>query len=297
MRVSRRAQSAVRRRAGSLRMRVLAGLGMAVLAAAVVAACSGVRDGGSSGPDLGGRQVTVAVENSYLPFSYINAATGEAEGWDYDLLAEMCARLNCEPVFVPIPWEPTLATVGRGDIDMAANGIVINVERDKIVDYADSYSSARQYLFVRTEEDRFSGPDDLAAGDYVLAAQVSTVNSAKAVELVGEDRVVTFAHFGDAVAAVADGEADAFLHLLKDGQELMGPHADAVRIAGEPVAQLDYGFIFAEGSDLVAPFNEALAAMKADGTLAELNDRYFGPSFSVTPADIAPPVYNDPPTP
>ena len=275
---------------------VLAAVGVAVLAVAVVA-CSGVRDSGSSVPDLGGRQVTVAVENSYLPFSYINAATGEAEGWDYDLLAEMCARLNCEPVFVPIPWAPTLATVGRGDIDMAANGIVINAERDKIVDYADSYSSARQYLFVRTDEDRFSGPDDLADGDYVVAAQVSTVNSAKAVELVGEDRVVTFAHFGDAVAAVADGEADAFLHLLKDGQELMGPHADAVRIAGEPVAQLDYGFIFAEGSDLVAPFNEALAAMKADGTLAELNDRYFGPSFSITPADIAPPVYNDPPTP
>lgn len=296
MQVNGRAESAVRLRRGLLRMRVLTGLGLAALAAVVVA-CSGVRDGGSSGPDLGGREVTVAVENSYLPFSYINAATGEAEGWDYDLLAEMCARLNCEPVFVPIPWAPTLATVGRGDIDMAANGIVINAERDKVVDYADSYSSARQYLFVRVDEDRFSGPEDLAEGDYVVAAQVSTVNSTKAVELVGEDRVVTFAHFGDAVAAVADGEADAFLHLLKDGQELMGPHADAVRIAGEPVAQLDYGFIFAEGSDLVAPFNEALAAMKADGTLAELNDRYFGPSFSITPADIAPPVYNDPPTP
>ena len=270
---------------------------LAVVAAVVVVACSGEEGGGGSEADLGGRQVTVAVENSYLPFSYINAATGEAEGWDYDLLAELCARLNCEPVFVPIPWEPTLATVGRGDIDMAANGIVINAERDKIVDYADSYASARQYVFVRADDDRIDGPEDLADGDYVIAAQVSTVNSAKATELVGEENVVTFAHFGDAVAAVANGQADAFLHLLKDGQELMGPNAAAVRIAGEPVVQLDYGFIFAEGSDLVAPFNEALAAIKADGTLAELNDRYFGPSFSITPDDIAPPVYNDPPSP
>lgn len=212
-------------------------------------------------------------------------------------LAELCSRLNCEPVFVPIPWEPTLATVGRGDIDMAANGIVINAERDRIVDYADSYSSARQYVFVRADEDRFSDLEGLAGGDYAVAAQVSTVNSAKAAELVGEDRVVTFADLGGAVAAVATGEADAFLHLLNDGQELMGPHADAVRILGEAVAQLDYGFIFSEGSDLVAPFNEALAAMKADGTFAEIHDRYFGPSFSITPDDIAPPVYTDPPTP
>ena len=281
-----------------LRMSATLRLCSAVLAVAVLTACSGVRGGeDGSGADLGGRQVTVAVENSYLPFSYINAATGEAEGWDYDMLAELCARLNCEPVFVPIPWEPTLATVGRGDIDMAANGIVINAERDKIVDYADSYASARQYVFVRADEDRFATPDELADGDYLVAAQVSTVNSAKAEELVGKENVVTFAHFGDAVAAVANEEADAFLHMLKDGQELMGPNAAAVRIVGDPVAQLDYGFIFAEGSDLVAPFNEALAAMKADGTLADLNDRYFGPSFSITPDDIAPPVYNNPPSP
>ncbi|MDP6434067.1 MAG: hypothetical protein QF498_01475, partial [Arenicellales bacterium] len=32
-------------------------------------------------PDLGGRTVTIAVDNAYLPFSYIPADTGVAEGW------------------------------------------------------------------------------------------------------------------------------------------------------------------------------------------------------------------------
>src|SRR5690606_4276337 len=35
-------------------------------------------------PDLGGREVTIAVENAYPPFNYVNPATGEGEGWDYD---------------------------------------------------------------------------------------------------------------------------------------------------------------------------------------------------------------------
>ena len=243
--------------------------------------------------DLGGRQVTVAVENAYLPFSYINAVSGEAEGWDYDILAELCSRLNCEPVFVPIPWDPTLEIVGSGDIDMAANGIVINPERDLIVDFADSYGSAKQYLFVRSDEDRFSGAHELKEGGYVVAAQVNTVNSAKATELVGEDNVVTFALLEEAMAAVVAGEADAFLHMLKDGQELAGLYADEVRIAGDPLVQVDYGFIFSEGSDLVEPFNKALAAIKDDGTLAELNEQYFSASFSISPEDIAPPVYED----
>ena len=258
--------------------------------AALVLACGG----GGSAADLGGRKVTVAVENSYLPFSYVDAATGEARGWDYDMLAELCERLDCEPVFVPMPWEPTLAAVGRGDIDMAASGIVINAERERIVDFSDSYASAYQYLFARVGEDRFNSAGELSDSDYTVATQVNTVNSEKAVELVGAESVVTFAHLGEAVAAVADGEADAFIHLLKDGQELMGPHASEVRIVGDPLEKLDYGFIFSEGSDLVAPFNEMLEAMGDDGSLDEISDRYFGPSFSITPEDIAPPVYDYP---
>ena len=206
---------------------------LVVTAVAVTAlACSDPQDSESQDlvADLDGRQVTVAVENAYLPFSYINAASGEAEGWDYDILAELCSRLNCEPVFVPIPWEPTLETVGRGDIDMAANGIVIKADRDLIVDFADSYGSARQYLFVRAEEDRFSGAHELLDGDYVVAAQVNTVNSDKAIALVGEDNVATFAFLEEAMAAVVSGEADAFVHMLKDGQKLAGPYADEVRI-------------------------------------------------------------------
>jgi len=34
---------------------------------------------------LGGREVTIAVENAYLPFNYIDPETGEPAGWDYDV--------------------------------------------------------------------------------------------------------------------------------------------------------------------------------------------------------------------
>ena len=45
-------------------------------------------------PDLGGRTVTVAVENAYPPFNVLNEETGEGEGWDYDTLGEICGRLE-----------------------------------------------------------------------------------------------------------------------------------------------------------------------------------------------------------
>jgi polar amino acid transport system substrate-binding protein len=49
-------------------------------------------------PDLDGREVTVAVENAYLPFNYIDPDTGEWSGWDYDVWDEICVLLNCVPV-------------------------------------------------------------------------------------------------------------------------------------------------------------------------------------------------------
>ena len=79
-----------------------------VLAALALAACTPAAateaPGGTSAeglPDLGGREVTVAVENQYLPFNYIDPATGEAAGWDYEVWNEICRLLNCVPVCVP----------------------------------------------------------------------------------------------------------------------------------------------------------------------------------------------------
>ena len=56
-------------------------------------------------PDLGGRTVTVAVENAYLPFNYIDSETSEPAGWDYDAWTTICERLNCVPDYQEAAWE------------------------------------------------------------------------------------------------------------------------------------------------------------------------------------------------
>ena len=84
-------------------------------------------------PDLGGRTVTVAVDNAYIPFSFIDNETGEALGWDYDVLEEICARLNCVPEWVEAAWEGLIIAVSRGEYDVSAGGITITDERKEVV--------------------------------------------------------------------------------------------------------------------------------------------------------------------
>ena len=55
---------------------------------------------------------------------------------------------------------------------------------------------------------------------------------------------------------------------------------DEVRLLAAPLHTDLLGFIFPKGSDLVAPVNAALTAMKEDGTLDALTSRWFGESES-----------------
>ena len=114
-------------------------------------------------PDLSGREITIAIENAYLPFNYISLETGEAEGWDYDFISEACARLNCVPVYQEFAWDTMIASVAEGQFDMAADGITITEERAQQVDFSDGYIALEQRLLVRIDETRFASAEELAA--------------------------------------------------------------------------------------------------------------------------------------
>ena len=49
----------------------------------------------------------------------------------------------------------------------------------------------------------------------------------------------------------------------------------ALKIVGDKLGVEDFGFIFPKGSDLVAPMNAGIAALKADGTIDALNRKWF----------------------
>ena len=55
----------------------------------------------------------------------------------------------------------------------------------------------------------------------------------------------------------------------------IGADPGVFKTVGEPVGSDQFGYIFAKGSDLVAPFNAAIASMKADGTIDALNRKWF----------------------
>ncbi|MCH8875987.1 MAG: phosphate/phosphite/phosphonate ABC transporter substrate-binding protein [Chloroflexi bacterium] len=231
-------------------------------------------------PDLGGREVTIAIENAYLPFNFVLLDTGEADGWDYDFINEACKRLNCEPVWQEFAWDTMIAAVADGQFDMAADGITITEERAQSVDFTDGYINLEQRLLVRIDDDRYASLAELAAdADARLSQQIGTTNYTVAEAAVGDDRIQTFDDFGQAVQAVVSGDTDGTVVDETAGQGYLGANKDQLKLIGPSLSSDQLGFIFPLGSPLVGPFNAAIAEMKEDGFLQQINLKWFGPDF------------------
>ena len=226
-------------------------------------------------PDLGGREITIAVENAYLPFNYIDPETGEGIGWDYDAWAIICERLNCVPVFVETAWDGMIVAVSNGEYDVAADGITITEERAEVVDFSEGYIQLAQVVLVRAEEDRFADAEELGAGDFIVGSQPGTTNYQTAADLVGEERIQAYETFGVAVQALLAGDVDAVIMDNVASMGYMGAEEGRLAIVGEPLTSEELGFIYPKGSELVEPVNLALQSMRDDGTLDELFQTWF----------------------
>jgi polar amino acid transport system substrate-binding protein len=262
--------------------------------ALVVAACAtpggeAVTDGTTEAglPDLGGRTVTVGVENAYLPFNYIPKGATEGQGWDYDVWRAICDLLNCTPEFVESAWPAVIDITAQGDLDTAADGISITEERKEIVDYSDPYMVVQQKFIVRLDDDRYpTAQAFIDDPDAIVATQVGTTNFQLAVDLVGEDRIQAFDQFGLAIQALIAGDVDAVIIDDAAGLGYVGENADQIKTIDDPLQSDPLGFIFPKGSDLVDPVNQALAVLKENGTLEELGRKYFTDAFQITYDDI-----------
>jgi polar amino acid transport system substrate-binding protein len=232
-------------------------------------------------PDLGGRTVVAVTENAYTPLNFVDPATGEAVGWEYDAVNEICRRLNCVVDWQLSSWDAMIPAVKDGQFDVGMDGITINDERKQQVDFSEPYMTSQQFMLVRADEERFTTPQEFADDEELLiGSQAGTTNFYTAVyEVLDGDeqnpRIVNFETFGAAVQALLAGDVDMVLMDAASTQGYIGANPDELKSIGEPLGEEEFGFIFTPGSDLVAPFNAALDTMKQDGYTGALNLRWF----------------------
>ncbi len=232
-------------------------------------------------PDLDGRVVVAVTGNDYTPLNFIDPATGDAVGWEYDAVNEICKRLNCAVDWKVSAWDTMIAAVHDGQFDVGMDGITITDERKEQVDFSMPYMVSQQFMLVRSDEERFTSPEEFGADEKLLiGSQTGTTNFYVAVyEVLDGDeanpRIKLFESFGAAVQALLSDDVDMVLMDAASSRGYVGASAGKLKSIGDALGTEEFGFIFTSGSDLVEPFNAAISALKDEGFLNELNTKWF----------------------
>ncbi|MCP4072042.1 MAG: transporter substrate-binding domain-containing protein [Hyphomicrobiales bacterium] len=236
---------------------------------------------GADLPNLGGKNVVVVTENAYPPLQFIDPKSGEQIGWEYDAMNEIAKRLNFKVEYQNTSWDAMIQAVSDGQYNVGMTGITIKDERKEKVDFSDAYMRSEMFMLVRGDENRFSDGKSFGAfEDGLVGAQAGTTPFYVAVYNVldGNEqnpRIKLFETFGASVQALKTGDVDLVLTDGTAGKGYVDASNGGLKLVGEAMGTEDFGFIFPKGSDLVAPINAAIGAMKADGTIEKLNKKWF----------------------
>jgi polar amino acid transport system substrate-binding protein len=254
-------------------MRKYAFVSLLIIASVLLASCGG----GPAAASLGGKKITVAVENAYPPFNYIDEATGKGVGWDYDTVTEICKRANCVPEFKQAAWDGIFPAMQAGEYDMLADGVTRTNEREQIVDFSIPYVTIGQLLMIKSDKDIPDVEAFKADPKVIVSTQIGTTNEIVAKQNFPADRVKSFEEFGGAVAALLSGDVDAVVIDNVSAVGFMKANAGKLKAGPQLTSNENLAFVFPPGSPLVIPVNAALRAMKTDGTLDALNKKWFNP--------------------
>ncbi len=260
----------------TIRRRVLAGIAAVLAVPFAVSAPVFASDL----PDLGGKTVVVVTENAYPPLQFVDPKSGQAIGWEYDAMNEIAKRLNFK---VEYRTRAGCDDPGgfRRSIPDRHTGITIKDDRKEKVDFSDPYMRSQQFMLVRGDETRFDDAKSFAALESgLVGAQPGTSPFYTAVYEVldGNEqnpRIKLFETFGATVQALKAGDVDLVLTDSVAAKGYVDSSDGQLKVVGEPLGTEDFGFIFPKGSELVAPVNAAIKALKEDGTFDALNKKWF----------------------
>ena len=256
-----------------------------VLTAAALTACSGSSapesTGGSDSSASSGfglvsdGTLTVATEGTYRPFSFhADGGTGDLTGYDVEIIQAVADKLDLEVKFEETQWDSIFAGLDAGRFDVIANQVSINDEREAKYLFSEPYTVSPGVIVVAEDDDSISSFDDLAGK---TTAQSLTSNWYELATDSGAT-VEGVEGWAQAVELLRQGRVDATVNdklTFLDYEKTNSP--SGLKIAAETEDAGKQAFVFTKDKTaLVEAVDKALDELRADGTLAEISDKYFG---------------------
>lgn len=221
-----------------------------------------------------GEVYTVATDNGYVPFEYIDEESGELVGFDIDLITALAEEAGIEIKFETLEFDGIVAGISSGRFDIAIAGMTITEERKESIDFTQPYYEAGLILAV------LDGNEEIKSIDDVDGKVVATRTGSTSEKYLNEETdavVEAFPQIIEGYQNVLAGRADAVLYDLPNVLFYSEKEADGRLVTvGEKLTGEDYGIAFPKGSELRDVIDEALTTLKENGTYDDIYEKWFG---------------------
>ena len=231
-------------------------------------------------------EIVLGMDDAFPPMGYTDTTTGEIIGFDVDVATEVFSRLGVELKLQPIEWSTKEMELDGGNVDLLWNGYSYTEERAEKQTLSDAYMKNNQVILVK-EDSSYQSLADLAGkslGVQSDSSAESALESEEATEFresLGE--IVPIDDYSQAILEIQNGLIEAIAIDEVVARFYLTNDPGAYRILEkedgtvESLAVEDYVIGFRKGDQaLCDKVNETLKEMKADGTLAEISEKWFG---------------------
>jgi polar amino acid transport system substrate-binding protein len=263
-----------------LRRTVLAGAG-----AAAVAGLAGSRTARADTLDEVKKRGTLVVgmEAAYVPYEFFK--DGKIIGYDPDIIDHVIPKLGVKAQLVDTAWNGIIPALYANKFDVIISAMTITKERAEKVLFSMPYADASNVILLRAGEDRIKTADDLSGkivGVQIGSAAAGIIKTfeakLKAAGKPGYADVKQYEHYPEAYQDLLNKRVDAVVNskstmlvVMKDAPgkfQMIGGVSDITAYFGMAFRK--------EDTALHAFVNQQLAEMKQDGTLAKLQEKWFG---------------------
>jgi polar amino acid transport system substrate-binding protein len=239
----------------------------------------------------------IGTEAAYVPYEFVK--DGKIIGYDPDIIDIMVKNLGVKADVIDTAWAGIIPSLYANKFDCIISAMTMTKERAEKVLFSMPYAEATNVILLRADEDRIKTADDLS-GKVIgvqlgsAAAGIIKVFEAKLKDAgkPGFAEVKQYEHYPEAYQDLLNKRVDAVVNSKSTMLVVMHDAPGKFKmISGITDITAYFGMSFRKEDAALRDFvNTQLAALKADGTLSKLQEKWFGTAMETpnTVPDLLP---------
>lgn len=220
--------------------------------------------------------LVMSTNAEFPPYEFHDSSSsvgvGDFAGIDVEVAKAIAEKMGCELQIEDIAFDSIIPQISSGMADMGMAGMTVTEDRKQNVDFSETYATSRQVIVVK-ESSEIAGIDDLAGKK--IGVQLGTTGDILASDdkAIG-DGIERYNKAMEAIQALSQDMLEAVIIDLEPAKVFV-KEVSGLKILDEAYTDEEYAICVKKGNtELLDNINAALAAIKADGTLDKIVDKY-----------------------